>query len=300
MLNTNLLIKELQSDGLPVPDCEIKTNGFTRWGHNKHMWCCNINDNGWVFGDWKTGQHWVIFDNTESKPLSKEEKRRVAEIIEAQKQEMQKRTIERQQRVATQQYNFYTNCCIADVPADFPYLVKKQIKPVYGMKYFAIKKQIIVPMVDVYGKMWSLQSIDTTGGKQFASGGRIKGCFFPIGNIKDSTITIVCEGVATGISIYTATNIPTIAAMNAGNIDSVVSELTKSCSCKQIIIAGDNDWEKIPNTGKETAYKVAQKYALKAVLPNKLLSGMSDFNDVFCHYGIEEVKNQIMKGKKTC
>lgn len=300
MLDTNLLFKELQKNGLPLPDCEIKATGFTRWGHNKHMWCHNINDNGWVFGDWKTGKQWTIFDSSESKPLSKVEKHRIHKIIEAQEQELRKRTEERQNYVATHQYNFYTNCCIADVPVDFPYLVKKQIKPVWGIKYFTTTKQLIIPMFDIDGKLWSLQHIDSTGKKQFASGGRIKGCFFPIGNIKDSTTTVVCEGVATGISIHTATNIPTIAAMNAGNIDSVVGELTKSCSGKKIIIAGDNDWEKTPNTGKETVYKVAQKYALKAVLPTNLLPGMSDFNDVFCHYGIEEVKNQIMKGEKTC
>lgn len=293
MLDTNLLFKEIQRNGLPAPDCEIKTNGFTRWGHNKHMWCHNINDNGWVFGDWKTGKQWSVFESSESKPLSKAEKRRIAEIIKAQEQELQQRTEARQKNVAIQQYNFYTKCCIADIPADFPYLVKKQIQPVNGMKFFDTTKQLIVPMVDVNGKLWSLQSIDSTGQKHFASGGRIKGCFFPIGNVKDSKITIVCEGVATGISIYIATNIPTVAAMNAGNIDSVVDELTKSCSSKKIIIAGDNDWEKTPNTGKETAYKVAQKHALKAVLPINLLPGMSDFNDLHCHYGINEVTKQF-------
>ena len=77
MLDTNLLCNEIQRNGLPTPDCEIKTNGFTRWGHNKHMWCHNINDNGWVFGDWKTGQQWTVFESSESKPLSKEEKRRL-------------------------------------------------------------------------------------------------------------------------------------------------------------------------------------------------------------------------------
>ena len=300
MLDTNLLCKEIQRNGLPTPDCEIKTNGFTRWGHNKHMWCHNINDNGWVFGDWKTGQQWTVFESSESKPLSKEEKRRIAEIIKKQGQEMRQRMEARQKNVATQQYGFYTKCCVDEIPADFPYLVKKQIQPVNRMKFFDITKQLIVPMVDVNGKLWSLQSIDSTGQKHFASDGRIKGCFFPIGNVADSNTVIVCEGVATGISIYTATNIPTVSAMNAGNIESVVSELIESCPKTRIIIAADNDWEKIPNTGKETANKVAQRYALKAILPNKLLHGMTDFNDLYCHYGIEEVRNQINKGVKEC
>ena len=293
MLDTNLLFKEIQRNGLPAPDCEIKTNGFTRWGHNKHMWCHNINDNGWVFGDWKTGKQWSVFESSDSKPLSKAEKRHIRQIIEAQEENLRRRTEERQNYVATQQDVFYNNCCIVDVPANFPYLIKKQIKPVWGIRYFATTKQLIIPMFDTNGKLWSLQHIDSTGKKQFASGGRIKGCFFPIGNVKDSKTIIVCEGVATGISIYIATNIPTVAAMNAGNIDSVVDELTKSCSGKKIIIAGDNDWEKTPNTGKETACKVAQKHALKAILPINLLPGMSDFNDLHCHYGINEVTKQF-------
>lgn len=297
MLDTNLLIKELQCNGLPLPDCEIKTAGFTRWGHNKHMWCHNIEEKGWVFGDWKTGKQWSVFESSGSKQLTKSEKRRIHKIIEAQEQELRKRTEERQNYVATQQYSFYTNCCSPYIPADFPYLLKKHMKPVYGIKYFTITKQLVIPMLDTTGKLWSLQYIDSTGKKQFAPRGRTKGCFFPIGNIANSKTTIVCEGVATGISIYTATKIPTVAAMNAGNIDSVVNELSKAYSDKQIIIAGDNDWEKIPNTGKETAYKVAQKYALKAILPTNLLPGMTDFNDLHCHYGINEIIKQFKKGE---
>ena len=115
----------------------------------------------------------------------------------------------------------------------------------------------------------------------------------------------------TAISINQATNCPTIACFDAGNIEKTLKELTTKFKDKNIIIAADNDRfklnkitnkieEKPQNTGKEKAINTAKKYNAKVILPHfhnpenkdhiKLLT---DFNDLHKHYGIDHVKEQL-------
>ena len=111
--------------------------------------------------------------------------------------------------------------------------------------------------------------------------------------------------------IINATNCPTIACFDAGNIEKTLKELTTKFKDKNFIIVSDNDRfklnketnkieEKSQNTVKQKAIEAAKKYNAKVILPHfhnpenkdhiKLLS---DFNDLHKHYGIEHVKEQL-------
>ncbi|HIJ50357.1 MAG TPA: hypothetical protein HPP54_04755, partial [Nitrospinae bacterium] len=73
------------------------------------------------------------------------------------------------------------------------------------------------------GEISSLQSIKESGKKSFFPNGKVSGGYHLIGDI--GPLVLICEGYATGASLYEATGIPTVVAFNSGNLPKVVSEL---------------------------------------------------------------------------
>jgi putative DNA primase/helicase len=178
---------------------------------------------------------------------------------------------------------------------DHPYLLKKRVDShgLYRLKVWSkrykdeagqwvnivINNVLLVPLVDINGKLWNLQAIFTEPhpllgrDKNFLSGGRLGGLFHFIGQPTDDVI--ICEGYATGASLHTATGSQVLCAMSAGNLVNVAKAVRAVDSRKRIIIAADND-EKTPgNPGVTAAKKAAQVVGgLLAVPP---IAG--DFND---------------------
>src|SRR5205085_2388682 len=80
-----------------------------------------------------------------------------------------------------------------------PYLHRKGVEA-FGVKFDG--SSLIVPLRDVEGKLWSLQTImgDDSGAKRFAKGGRIKGMMHLIGEPRpgepsDFNDLQACEGL---------------------------------------------------------------------------------------------------------
>jgi putative DNA primase/helicase len=74
-------------------------------------------------------------------------------------------------------------------------------------------------------QLTNLQLIDGDGGKNFLKAGRVEGTFFSIKG--DSSIIVICEGVATAFSIWEATGLSVVAAFNAGNLIEVSKEFAR-------------------------------------------------------------------------
>ena len=82
--------------------------------------------------------------------------------------------------------------------------------------------RLVVPVTDGY-KLISLQFIYPDGTKRFLAGGRVAAGFFRIGKRSDcsncsNAPLLICEGFATGATLYERTGIRTYAAFNAGNL----------------------------------------------------------------------------------
>ena len=178
------------------------------------------------------------------------------------------------------------------VDFDHPYLKRKLITKDVGIKQSG--NAIIVPCRDLNGKMWGLQKISKDGSKLFMKGQRTKGTFHTIGNLDDSDIVYVVEGMATGASIYEATSSAVIVTFSAGNLIAVCSELKQKYS-KIFIVCGDDDKQNEINTGREAAYKAAEKLGSKALFPvfADNVKNLTDFNDLHVEQGIDEVKKQL-------
>ena len=177
------------------------------------------------------------------------------------------------------------------------YLITKIFKKALYHKYLCTKKispygalvdnygVLIIPLQNIKGEYRSFQRIYEDGSKSFFTGGQKKECFFLIGKQIDKEV-IICEGYSTAATIYQATKIPTIAAMDAGNIEPVAKAVRDRYGKDlNIIIAGDDDALRDDNPGRRYATKAAESVNASVVFPKfterEVIDGLTDFNDLY-------------------
>ena len=136
---------------------------------------------------------------------------------------------------------------------------------------------LVIPILDRRMNLQSLQLIDPFGQKKFWPGAKVKEGFFLLRR-KQNSMTILCEGFATGLTLFQA--IPdsnVVICFSASNL-LAVSKMSKS----KIIIAADNDKQTELKTGKnigvESANKCRQLLNCRVMIPNCKLG--TDWNDL--------------------
>jgi putative DNA primase/helicase len=163
----------------------------------------------------------------------------------------------------------------------------------------------IIPCRDTDGRLWGFQRIQPDGKKLWKTGQRKDGCFHLIGSVDKADVIIICEGFATGASLFEATGHAIICAFDAGNLVKVASEVKKKWPSHAYIVAADNDaWtmkqDTTPwNPGVEKATEAAKKCIGSIVIPQfrDTSSKPTDFNDLFILEGGDAVKRQIQATK---
>lgn len=243
-----------------------------------------------LFGDWATSEshHW--FEDNEKPTDAQALAARKAKLADMRKQQEneQARIYDEEAARAEKLWD-----AMAEV-GDSYYLARKQVASL-GIRFY--NDSIAVPLHDVDGKLWSLQFIQPNGKKRFLAGGKKRGCFHTIGQLRDAVI--VSEGYATAASIHMATAATCIVAFDAGNLEPVVQALRGKYPAMRITIAGDNDcWKRDGgNVGKDKSEAVATKYGCNVILPkfsDKAKVGQpTDFNDLHILDGLEAVKAQL-------
>ena len=191
-------------------------------------------------------------------------------------------------------------------PDDHPYLVKKGIKANGAKIRLGI---LILPLQTSDGRIWSAQGIsgspvpawgDRT--KSFEAGGRITGCFYPIGTIKGAGRVLICEGFATGATLHEATRLPTVCAMSAGNLMETAKAIRSLSPTATITICADSDRHTEGNPGMAAANAASMAVNAAFVAPD--FTGYpddrdhTDFNDMVRVLGIggfDTVRNLVMK-----
>lgn len=137
---------------------------------------------------------------------------------------------------------------------------------------------LVIPMT-IEKDICSTQTIFPDGSKKFFYGAPVKGATFTMGR-KDSAVTLLCEGWATGATLHAA--VPealVIVCFSASNLVTVARKIKlhgMACIC------ADDDWEtcdKISrNPGVDAAKEAAEILGCGVAKPE--CSG-SDFNDLF-------------------
>ncbi len=153
-------------------------------------------------------------------------------------------------------------------PADHPYLRRKQVGP-NGLRCDGAGN-LIVPLRDTAGVLHTLETITAAGDKRYLAGGAKAGHFCTIGGpIKTAKDTLICEGWATAASLFEATGLPAIAAMDAGNLVGVAERLRGACPDAILTIVADNDdrADRDLNPGVGAATKAAVAIDARLAIP---------------------------------
>lgn len=170
-------------------------------------------------------------------------------------------------------------------PADphHPYLIAKGVKP-HGLRQRG--GELLAPLVHD-GRLVNLQRIARDGSKRFLFGGRVTGCYSPLGHIEAGAPLYVCEGWATAATLREATGAAVAAALNAGNLFAAGEQLRRRYPDAVLIVAGDDDRqteaEGKGNAGKTSASRAAIALGCGLVLPEWPAAApphLSDFNDL--------------------
>lgn len=159
---------------------------------------------------------------------------------------------------------------------------------------------LALPLQDISGKVWSYQTIDCLGDKLFMPGGRVVGCFYAVCDKPDGPL-VICEGYATGATIYEATGYATYCAMNCGNLEAVTKACREKWKDRTILIAADNDRftkkaGEAYNPGLEKARQAAAGSRAIVVVPELPESSKgTDFNDLDKEVGRQAVIDAFEK-----
>lgn len=98
---------------------------------------------------------------------------------------------------------------------------------------------LVIPMFRGRALM-SYQTITASGEKKYRYGCPIKGCSYILGR-RDSTVTCLCEGFATGLAIYQSMgSARVVVCFDAGNMVNVAREIDVR---GLVVVCADNDWQ---------------------------------------------------------
>jgi putative DNA primase/helicase len=174
---------------------------------------------------------------------------------------------------------------------DHPYLKKKNVKA-YGLR--ESKGNLLVRVTDG-AELHSLQIIKPDGWKQFLTGGRTRGCYFPIGT--PDSVLYIAEGYATAATIYEVMGGAVVAAFSSGQLLSVAQSMRARYPVLQLILCADDDPKKDgSNPGMKAAQKAAEEVNGFLAVPDfgeNRPEDATDFNDLCRHAGPEVVRSCI-------
>ncbi|MEN9433917.1 MAG: hypothetical protein RLZZ422_1506 [Pseudomonadota bacterium] len=243
-----------------------------------------------TFGDWKQGisHKWTSYTQDELKPNEREAIRQArlkqAAILKAE-------TERNHETARLKAVDMWTKAPLASTA--HPYLIRKQVGA-YGIKQSG--NLLLIPLMDAGGYLRNLQTIAPDGTKRFLKGGIKKGMFAPIGTLRGATRAYLCEGYATGASIYEAYQQPVICALDAGNLLPVAQAIRAKCLDLPLILVADNDRATAQKTGVNVgitkAQAVAESVSLVTVqvpyFEDSAPLDLSDFNDAVNYYRTQD------------
>lgn len=202
-----------------------------------------------AFGSWRTGQS-ETWTATTAQTMTTDDRQAIAERRAAAKaaRDAEQVAVNAAARVRA------AKLLARSRPAgnDHPYLVTKRVSA-FGIR--DLRGQLVIPVRDVDGELHSLQFIRADGKKTFLTGGRKRGCYYAIGRPRDALC--ICEGYATGATIFQETGHATAIAFDAGNLRPVAEALRRKFPALTLVIAADNDIDTVGNPGLTAARAAA-------------------------------------------
>jgi putative DNA primase/helicase len=247
-------------------------------------------DYGASFGDWRNSSSWKNYFHNGIKYSSKEQKTIKSKIFKKVKEEKK----QEESIILLELIKFIQSPNLKEPAETHLYILKKRIKPIYCSQY---NDEIIIPIYSSTGSLQTIQSIKPNGFKKFYSGLSPLNGYLILGETITDPIWI-CEGWATGCTIYEALiGESVIVSFSAENLKNVCKIFREKYPFRPINICSDDDSHLDKNIGLESAIYCKNNYGSIIKLPDfshcDLSEKPTDFNDLFCQKGIEEVERQL-------
>ena len=151
---------------------------------------------------------------------------------------------------------------------------------------------MVVPLYsEAGGELVNVQLIDREGNKRYLPGGQKAGAFH---RIAGGALVVICEGVATGLSIHHATGATVYCALDAGNLLAVaryVGGIEDPLQPSRLIVCADNDAGTPGNPGHTKAMEAVTQAGGIVVLPPEA----GDWNDYHQAHGLIATGAEIMR-----
>jgi len=285
-----LIISQPVSDGR-LHRCPVEGG---RSGSLDGAYKINLDPPANVWGmNYRTGAKAVFFFGGSSRDWSPAERREFAAKVEE-----DRKAREADQRAAwaaaaskaERLYNDATPC------SSHPYLTAKGVHHHFRLR--ALGPDLVAPLYNSFSLLRSLQFIAPDGQKRFLKGGQKSGCYLTLNTeaTKRGQALLICEGLATGLSLFQSTSLETLVAFDAGNLKAVALGARRGWPERVIILAADNDAGGAGNIGVAKAKEAAMAIdgLLSVPYPRGGNRGLSyDFNDLHQAEGAEAVRSFI-------
>jgi phage/plasmid primase-like uncharacterized protein len=267
--------------------------------HNLNGWIANIDGNIFKIGSWSTQESFCYVDNKhqvervspEQKKILRDKYREASFVAERERNEAYLQAAKKAEKELTQMA-YITNYNQHD------YLIKKWVDYSAGMRIHG--DRLYIPIYNSYtGELQSYQSIDSQGKKMFLKGGKKEGGCYPVNDIEEFDVVILCEGYATGSSIntyhqalefqnkfherpYTQTTPLILCCFDAGNLLKVAKNIRSKYLDIPIEVWADNDKNGV---GIQKAKEVKKNVSNVSIYypklsDNDINNGLSDYNDL--------------------
>lgn len=210
---------------------------------------------------WRSGNGYQSVSYALIKQINKAKLQREAEIRQ------------RHQAAAIKAVNIWNRSKPILEQSEHDYLVRKHVQP-HGARLYG--DALVISIHNESDQLINLQFINSQGEKRFLSGGRKRGRFHIIGEL--SQRILICEGFATGASLFENSGQRVVIAFDAGNLLPVAKNIRELAPPDtEIIICGDNDLSGIGQTkAREAALSIIGGKVLIPPVPgdwNDLLVG---------------------------
>lgn len=292
---------------IDVHELRLDNGRIERYGPKKRGWYRIFESRGRtgrVFYSGVFGMHGRI-ESTRIEPddtdFDPEERERMRAQIAEQKRADEERRAARARRASMSAKQAWHHATVPDAP--FGYLLRKRVRP--GVVRREPEDVVLVPMVryDLPREraLVGVQRIQPDGTKRFGVGTAKAGSSVRLGpRPVDGGPILMCEGIATGLSILEATgeSVPVFVAFDAGNLIEVALILRELFPASPVGICADDDYRTPGNPGIEHAWKAARKirraWFLAPKFEDKRPEGLTDFNDLHVHAGLGAVSEQLV------
>jgi putative DNA primase/helicase len=251
--------------------------------------------------NWSSGEEGTWTVQHGSKLTAREQKILAARYEEATKARDQERQ-SRQNEAAIRAKTIFDAAVQCET---HPYLTNKGVDAVDRLRVSADMEKynsLIVPLLDEQNAAVSLQFINPDGTKRFLSGGRKRGCYFPIGGKSADKPLLICEGLATGLSLHECLELPVLVSFDAGNLRPVAELARRRYPDRQIVVCADYDdpTDQVPQAGG-VGVKAATDAAIAVggfIAVPRYNGRKCDWNDLHQKMGAAEVLLQFQTAHK--